>query len=289
MTNSKSILVENLLARPEMHRKWEGDYRTIDNERFYEAAFDFIAGLLAPSPGATFLDVGCGSCAHSVRLARRGFNVHAVDFSESALRMAQEYIRSRGLEDRITLGRENLLELSFPDESFDYVLCWGVLMHIPEVGCAISELARVIRPGGSLIISEGNQSSLEAALVRNLRHLLRREKADVKKKPAGIEHWKEIAGDAIVTREANIPWLVRTLEAHGLTLGKRVAGQFSESYTRVSAAVPKRLIHGFNQFWFRRVRWPSPAFGNILLFEKDRGCSTASSQETSEARPSSHY
>src|SRR2546421_3712636 len=162
MTNSKSILVENLLARPEMHRKWEGDYRTRDNESFYEAAFDFIAGLLAPSPGATFLDVGCGSCAHSVRLARHGFNVHAVDFSESALRMAQEYIRSRGLEDRITLGRENLLELSFPDESFDYLLCWGVLMHIPEVGCAISELARVIRPGGSLIISEGNQSSFEA-------------------------------------------------------------------------------------------------------------------------------
>src|SRR2546421_4167802 len=120
----------------------------------------------------------------------------------------------------------------------------GVLMHIPEVGCAISELARVIRPGGSLIISEGNQSSFEAALVRNLRRLLRREKADVKKKPAGIEYWKEIGGDAIVTRAANIPWLVRTLEAHGLTLRKRVAGQFSESYTRVSAALPKRLIHG---------------------------------------------
>ena len=71
MTYSRSILVENLLARPEMHRKWEGDYRTTDNESFYEAAFDFIAGLLAPCPGATFLDVGCGSCAHSVRLARR--------------------------------------------------------------------------------------------------------------------------------------------------------------------------------------------------------------------------
>lgn len=268
MTYSRSIRVENLLARPEMHHKWKGDYRGSDNESFYEAAFDFIGGMFEPSPGATFLDVGCGSCAHSVRLARRGFDVRAVDFSESALGMAQEYVRSQGLEDRISLGRENLLELSFPDESFDYILCWGVLMHIPEVGGAISELARVIKPGGSLIISEGNQSSLEAALTRNLRRLLRREKAEVKRKPAGIEYWKEIGGDAIVTRTANIPWLVRTLEAEGLTLRKRVAGQFSESYTRVSGARLKRLIHAFNNFWFRRVSRPGPAFGNILIFEK---------------------
>src|SRR6266568_2701419 len=106
MAESKSLLVQNLLARPDMHCQWEGDYRIADNEDFFERAFDYIIGVLEPPPDATFLDAGCGSCAHSVRLARRGFNVHAVDFSESALRMAQEYIRSRGLEDRITLGRE---------------------------------------------------------------------------------------------------------------------------------------------------------------------------------------
>jgi len=38
MTNSESVLVENLLARPEMHRQWARDYRTDDNERFYEQA-----------------------------------------------------------------------------------------------------------------------------------------------------------------------------------------------------------------------------------------------------------
>ena len=70
MTNSESVLVENLLSRPEMHRQWARDYRTDDNERFYEQAFDFIVDRLKPGPGATFLDAGCGSCAHSVRLAR---------------------------------------------------------------------------------------------------------------------------------------------------------------------------------------------------------------------------
>ena len=268
MTNSESVLVENLLARPEMHRQWARDYRTDDNERFYEQAFDFIADRLKPEPGATFLDAGCGSCAHSVRLARRGFKVHAVDFSESALRMAQQFVRERGVQDRITLGRESLLELSFPDQSFDYVLCWGVLMHIPDVARAVAELGRVLKPGGALVISEGNKSSLEAVAMRNLKRVLRREKAQVKDTPAGIEYWKEKDGDALVTRQANVRWLVQSFDAHGLTLTKRAPGQFTESYRMFSARAAKRFFHGLNSFWFRRLRWAAPAFGNILIFSK---------------------
>ncbi|HEY5837627.1 MAG TPA: class I SAM-dependent methyltransferase [Pyrinomonadaceae bacterium] len=270
MTNSESVLVENLLSRPEMHRQWARDYRTDDNERFYEQAFDFIAGRLKPEPGTTFLDAGCGSCAHSVRLARRGFKVHAVDFSESALRMALQFVREKGVQDRITLGRESLLELSFPDQSFDYVLCWGVLMHIPDVKRAVAELARVLKPGGALVISEGNKSSLEAVAMRNLKRVLRREKAQVKDTPAGVEYWKEKDGDALVTRQANIRWLIQELDQHGLSLTTRAPGQFTESYRMTSAPRLKRFIHGFNNFWFQRLRFARPAFGNILFLEKRR-------------------
>jgi ubiquinone/menaquinone biosynthesis C-methylase UbiE len=268
MTNSESKLVENLLARPEMHQQWTRDYRTADNEGFYEQAFDYIVRVLQPPAGATFLDAGCGSCAHSIRLGRRGFHVRAVDFSESALRLAQDYLKSKGLEDRITLGRESLLELSFPDESFDYVLCWGVLMHIPEVRRAVAELARVIKPSGFLVVSEGNKSAPEAVSIRNLKRLLRKETADVKDTPAGVEYWKEKDGDTLVTRQANIKWLIRSFEANGMRMTKRVAGQFSETYTMFSAPPLKRLVHGFNNLWFRRVKWSGPAFGNILFFQK---------------------
>ena len=270
MIDSQSRLVENLLARPEIHQQWSRHYRTADNESFYEQAFDDVLRVLNPPPGATFLDAGCGSCAHSVRLARRGFNVHAVDFSESALAMAQDYVSSKQLRERITLGRESLLELSFPDDTFDYVLCWGVLMHIPEVERAVSELARIIKPGGTLVVSEGNKASLEAVGLRSLRRLLRKEKAEVREKPEGLEYWTEKNGDALVTRQANIRWLIKSFEEHGLTLTRRVAGQFSESYTRLSAQPLKRLVHGLNNFWFQQVRWPGPAFGNILLFQKRR-------------------
>ncbi len=270
MAESKSLLVQNLLARPEMHCQWEGDYRTADNENFYERAFDYIISVLRPSPDSTFLDAGCGPAAHSVRLARRGFKVHAIDFSQSALGMAREYVESRGMADRITLQRSSLLELSFPSSSFDYVLCWGVLMHVPEVERAVAELARVVKPGGVLVVSESNKLSLDALAMRNLRRLLGKEKATVKDKPEGVEYWKDKDGDALVTRQANIAWLIRGLEASGLVLERRVAGQFSEGYTRVSAEPLKKLVHRFNKFWFEQVKWAAPAFGNILIFRKSQ-------------------
>ena len=70
MIDSHSALVQNFLARPEIHERWTRDYRTGHNESFYEHAFDYILRVLKPSPGATVLDAGCGSCPYSVRLAR---------------------------------------------------------------------------------------------------------------------------------------------------------------------------------------------------------------------------
>src|SRR5260370_17155759 len=117
MIDSQSELVQNFLARPEIHQRWTRDYRTAGNEAFYEQAFDYILHVLKPAPDATFLDAGCGSCAHSVRLARRGFNVQAPDFSESALAMARENVEVKALQDRITVGPHRLLSLPLPTQS----------------------------------------------------------------------------------------------------------------------------------------------------------------------------
>ena len=270
MNNSDSKLVENLLAKPDIHEQWAGDFRTAENEQFFEEAFDYIVGVLDPPEGATILDVGCGSCAHSVRLARRGFVVQAVDFSESALAMAEANLKAKGLDDRIKLRRESLLGLTFPDESFDYVLCWGVLMHIPDVGRALSELMRVVKPGGVLVISEGNMRSLQAVALKTLKRLLGREKAEVKRTPAGTEYWKVGADGALVTRQADVSWLLENLAGNGFAVRSRVAGQLTEAYTMTSSPALRRLIHGLNRLWFRHVRDPRLAYGNILIMEKAR-------------------
>jgi hypothetical protein len=71
-----------------------------------------------------------------------------------------------------------------------------------------------------------------------------------------------------VTRHADIGWLTRAFEQRGAKLVEHRAGQFSELFTRFKSKPMRRAIHAFNSLWFRRIRRPGPAFGNILVFRK---------------------
>ena len=266
----KSKEVEQYLTKPAIHRQWENAYRTAPNEKFFDEAFDYIERVLKAPEGATFVDAGCGACAHSIRLAKRGFVVHAVDCSEGVLAVARANVSASGLSSRIKILPGNLLALPFEDRSVDYVLCWGVLMHVPEVGKAVSELSRVLRHGGMCVVSESNMRSLQAVVLSHARRLLGREKADVRRRAAGIEYWVRRSDGALVTRETNMPWLIERFREHGLILKRRVAGQFTEAYTRVSSPFLAKLIHHVNGLYFRRVGMSHFSFGNILILEKER-------------------
>lgn len=268
MAHFASAQVADYLDKPAIHEQWEGDYRTRDNEAFYELACDALVRTLKAPPEARILDAGCGPGYHSMRLARRGFRVQAIDFSTSALDQAEVNIRAQGLADRITLQQDSLLDLSFPDGHFPYVLCWGVLMHIPDIQRALSELARVLQPAGVLVLSESNCRSVQAAGFRWFKQLLGREKAELLRTPAGVESWVTRDAGKLVTRETDVPWLINRCAELGLTLKQRRAGQFTEAYTRVPTRPLKKLVHLFNRFWFRCIRWSGPAFGNLLVFEK---------------------
>src|SRR5262245_27731483 len=157
----KSTEVESLLKKSAIHERWWSDYfRNAENQAFYDEAFAHIKRLLKAPPQSVMLDAGCGSCSHSIRLARHGFLVHAVDLSEPVLTKAKLNVSDNRLNQQITIYRANLRALPFKDSTFQYALCWGVLMHIPDLGKAISELVRVLRPAGTLIISENNMYSL---------------------------------------------------------------------------------------------------------------------------------
>lgn len=265
----RSESVEEFLAKSNIHQKWIETYYNAENEAFCEQEFDYVTQILNAPDNSIFLDAGCGNCAHSIRLANRGFFVQAIDFSEAVLKLARDNVKAKGLEDRIQIQHGNLLALPFDDAIFDYVLCCGVLMHIPDVERAISELARVLSPGGILVVSEGNMYSLETIILRNLKRLLRKGKAVIKKTPAGMEYWTKYSAGALMTRQANIRWLIERFGRERLSLKKRIAGQFTELYHRTSSAPLKKLIHAFNHFWFKYVRIPHPAFGNIVILQKD--------------------
>lgn len=267
---SKSKVVEKCLSKPDIHELWDKAYHTSENDKFFAQVFAFITRVVNAPRDATFLDAGCGSCAHSIRLANHGFRVEAVDFSESALRMGEAKVKSKGLENRIKIQQEDLCALSFEDETFKYILCWGVLMHIPHLEKAICELARVLKAGGTLVVGENNMYSLQALIRRGLRGCLGKEREDINRTPAGLEFWWPINNvDMLMTRHANIRWLIKRFESKGLTVKKRVASQFTDSYTKVSSHVLKRFISSFNDLWFRYIRIPHFALGNIVILEKE--------------------
>src|SRR5918996_1249259 len=104
--------------------------------------------LLDPLPASVVLDAACGTGRYSQYLAERGHRVIGVDRSVAMLAKARENLPQCAF-------REGDLEaLPLEAASVDTVVCALALVHLPEVGRAIAELARVVRPGGRVIISD---------------------------------------------------------------------------------------------------------------------------------------
>src|SRR5688572_9544786 len=143
--------VESLLKNADIHQRWWNDYfRNPQNRAFYDQAFAYISSFLKAPSHSNMLDAGCGTCSHSIRLANHGFLVHAVDLSRPVLTTAKVNVSANQLNQQIGIYCANLRSLPFKDSTFQYALCWGVLMHIPDLDTTLSELCRVIKPAGTL-------------------------------------------------------------------------------------------------------------------------------------------
>jgi SAM-dependent methyltransferase len=116
---------------------------------------------LGVMPGDRLLDLGCGAGRHAFEAMRRGAHVIAVDADAAevkdaaalmaALVESDEATRASGGEGRAVTG--DALHLPFPDRSFDRVIAAEVLEHIPADRAAMGELARVLRPGGTMAVT----------------------------------------------------------------------------------------------------------------------------------------
>jgi len=94
------------------------------------------------------LDIGCGAGRHSILLGKTGFQVVALDVSETALKTLEGRMKTASM-DNITLVRHDMRELPFVDNYFDGVVCTNVLHHgrLFEIRRAIREVHRVMRRG----------------------------------------------------------------------------------------------------------------------------------------------
>ena len=110
-------------------------------------------------PGDRVLDMGCGGGRHAFSAYRRGADVVALDMSEKDLREVEVMFRAMELEGEVPAGasatavRGNAYALPFADASFDRVIAAEVLEHLPDDVDAMTELARVLRPGGLIAVT----------------------------------------------------------------------------------------------------------------------------------------
>ena len=106
----------------------------------------------------TVLDVACGPCAVTKRLASRSTSrIISLDLSDHMLQQGRRTIRRASLETRVSLVRARAEQLPFADATFDAVTFTYLLRYVTDPAATIQEIARVVKPGGAI-------SSLEFAI-----------------------------------------------------------------------------------------------------------------------------
>jgi ubiquinone/menaquinone biosynthesis C-methylase UbiE len=110
------------------------------------------------------LEIGCGAGVMSVAMAQRGYLVEAVDSLADMLNSTRRRAAGAGMSSSIftSLGDAHLLP--FPDRAFSLVLAIGVLPYLHSPNKALAEMARVLKPGGFLLVTAGNRSRLSHIL-----------------------------------------------------------------------------------------------------------------------------
>ena len=117
-----------------------------------ERHISFLTRLLAP--GARVLDLGCGRGVILGPLADRGYEVHGVEISAEA---------ARGADPRAEIRiASSLSDAGYETAFFDEVVIWHVLEHVDDPRGTLEEVARILRPGGRLIVAVPNFSSAQA-------------------------------------------------------------------------------------------------------------------------------
>jgi S-adenosylmethionine-dependent methyltransferase len=99
------------------------------------------------------LDLGCGTGAIAVRLARLGVHVTLLDASVPMLDFAKRAAREAGVTDRIALKHGDAAQFAnlFPAESFDVILCHNILEYVDDPCAVLRSAARALRDPSSII------------------------------------------------------------------------------------------------------------------------------------------
>jgi SAM-dependent methyltransferase len=135
-------------------------------DEVFARLFDNYVVRLALPPSARVLEVGCGTGAMLRFLARReDFTGKAfgVDQCSHFIEAANRFAQAEHVADQLVFQVGNAHRLDHPSATFDVVIAHTLISHVTEPAKVLSEMARVTRPGGTVVIFDGDYASLTYA------------------------------------------------------------------------------------------------------------------------------
>jgi ubiquinone/menaquinone biosynthesis C-methylase UbiE len=143
---------------------WDGVYRgaslqDVIYQQRQAAVLEYVAAAdLAPDAAA--LEIGCGTGHLTVALVGRDLNVVAVDASPAMVDATAARLREAQPSQPVAVEVADAHALPFDPERFDLVVAVGVIPWLHSPAAAIDEMARVLRPGGQLVLTADNRARL---------------------------------------------------------------------------------------------------------------------------------
>jgi SAM-dependent methyltransferase len=130
------------------YQQWAAGYDAEAGGGLFATDEPVVAEYLSGRASGAALDAACGTGRFAELLSKRGYRVIGVDSSPDML----AYARGRVPDGEFRLGELDRLPL--PDDSVDVIVCALALVHVPRLEPVLAEFARVLRPGGDLVISD---------------------------------------------------------------------------------------------------------------------------------------
>lgn len=134
-----------------LQQRREGALKKLNH---YGQSLDVMMHLIVHEEQANILDVACGTGFRVLELANQGYMVTGLEIDPNLCQLTNQAAVNFGLKARSICG--DACRIPFDDESFDVVMSSSFFEHVYDVDLALQEQIRVLRPGGLLIIEDGN-------------------------------------------------------------------------------------------------------------------------------------
>ena len=189
---------------------YDVDSRTYDDQRWAtkggaftdRAQQQILQSLCADWNDQRVLEVGPGTARFTIPLLKKGNRMTLTDISPGMLATARRNVEAVGLADQVeAYVEQSVYELPFDDDTFDHAISLNVFNHLERPGDALRQLARVIRPGSTLLFNYANLCSyywLAARRINKTKKAIGQDVYSTWERPGDVRRMIDDAGLELV-------------------------------------------------------------------------------------------